>query len=72
MIIELERFVEFKDEWFGGIRTRDAMTFETMSINTDYVAWLRRWSGPPQFEFCEVHMGQIGAATSRFPCLTRT
>ncbi len=62
MIVELQRFIEFNAEWHNGPRdhTRFGMNFETMAINTEYVAWVRRYVISGGFDFCQVHMADRG------------
>jgi hypothetical protein len=61
MLVELERFVEFGDDWWKhDPGRREDMVFETMTINLDYVATARRWGGPKGFDFCDVHMADRG------------
>lgn len=58
MIVELQRFVEFKDGWHktGSPPTREVMEFEPVTINTEYITWVKRYCvfGAP--ELCEVGM----------------
>lgn len=62
MIIELDRFVEFTNGWFAPgteSKSRTNMVFERMTINTDYVAWLRRHT-VTGIEMSEIHMADRG------------
>ena len=57
MIVELQRFVEFNDGWSfsdAAKKTRAGMNFEPMTINTEYVASVRRYLISGGIEFCEV------------------
>lgn len=66
MIVELQRFVEFGDDWHNHEpRRREDMLFERVTINTAYVAWIRKYEIYPgadmqPFDFCEVHMADRG------------
>lgn len=64
MLVDVERFVCFNDKWFNQKKiAKDGMDFEPMTINADYVAWMRRWSGAgPEFDFCEIYIADRGGA----------
>lgn len=68
MIVELQRFVEFKDSlWQAGSRadrSKTHMVFEPMTVNTEYVAWIRRTDLDgiiPGLELCEAHFADWGS-----------
>lgn len=65
MIVELQRFVEFGDNWYA-VEPRDKanLVFEPMTINTEYIAWVHREDIGP-FEVCAIHMADRGG-TFRF------
>ena len=64
MLVELNRFVEYNAAWnwpqAGVEGNRDGLTFEPMTINTEYVAWLRRYPIAGGVEFCTVRMVDSG------------
>lgn len=57
MLVELQCFVEFASgkDW----KTREGLVFETMTINTEYICWFKRWSYA-HHDFCEVHFSDRG------------
>lgn len=61
MIIELQRFVEFKESWYGpGNETREHIVCEPMLINTDYIGTVRRIEFSSGIEMVEIHMVDRG------------
>jgi hypothetical protein len=62
VIIELQRFVELGPGWWKdpGNHTREAMVFEPITINTEYVATLRRFPVAGGIELCSVWMVDRG------------
>jgi hypothetical protein len=59
MIVELQRFGEFKDGWFDH-RTREYMLMEPLIINLEYVASVRRYPIHGDIEMCEISMADHG------------
>ncbi len=61
MFVELETFIEFGDNWFKHEpRRREDMVFGRMTINIEYIGWLRRYPISGDFDFCEVMMMDHG------------
>ena len=61
MLVELETFIEFGDNWYShDPRRREDMVFGKMTINTEYISWLRRYPISGGFEFCAVMMVDHG------------
>jgi hypothetical protein len=63
MMVELQAFIEFGDNWFGDgpdNHTRAAMVFKPTTINTEYVSWFRRYEIAGDIEFCSVAMVDHG------------
>jgi hypothetical protein len=61
MIVELQRFIEFKNGWFGeGRQTREYMLFEPILLNTEYIASVKRYEVHGGFEFCQMWMSDRG------------
>ena len=59
MFVECQRFIEFNDRW-GRTNTRDGLTCEPITLNTEYIATLRRYQIAGGFEFCSVWMVDQG------------
>ena len=61
MLVELETFLEFGENWWDeGPKTRDRLVFGKVTLNTEYISWLRRFEIGELFSFCEVHMVDRG------------
>lgn len=61
MLIELETFIEFGDNWCDeGEKTRDRLVFGKAVINTEYIGWMRRFDIAEKFSFCKIHMVDRG------------
>lgn len=63
MPVEVIQFTEFKREWWNesaGGKRRENMEFVPVTINTDYVAWFRRYPVGGGIEFCDVYMADRG------------
>lgn len=57
MLVDLQRFVEFAQG--GDWKTREGLTFEPVTINTDYIGWFKRWDVYGH-DFCETHFTDRG------------
>ena len=61
MLVELDRFIEAGDTWYGkAVKTLDDVVLDKVTINTEYVGWLRRYPICEDFDFTEVHMADRG------------
>jgi len=66
MLIEVDRFVEVGDGWYGKTpaeRTRADLVMRKVTINTEHIAWMQRYEWA-EFDFTEVH------TVDRGPCIT--
>lgn len=68
MIVELQRFIEFKPGWFtehklvgkDWVRGKEAektlanLKLEPFTVNTEYITWLKRTDLCAPLDFCEI------------------